>query len=84
MTDRRKTKSQLLSEIQDLRAILADLQVRQANYIKEITDLKAAAQSLRKSEEKYKELAELLPQIVYEIDNQGGFTFINLVTARRP
>ena len=32
---------------------------------------------LRVSEEKYKELADLLPQIVFEIDNEGILTYAN-------
>ncbi|MFH1116769.1 MAG: sigma 54-interacting transcriptional regulator [Pseudomonadota bacterium] len=32
---------------------------------------------LRASEAKYRELAELLPQLVYELDAHGYFTFIN-------
>jgi PAS domain S-box-containing protein len=35
------------------------------------------AKKLRESEEKHRELAEFLPQIVYEIDLNGNFTFAN-------
>jgi PAS domain S-box-containing protein len=34
-------------------------------------------QKLRASEAKYRELAELLPQLVYELDEKSDFTFIN-------
>ncbi|MDQ7784219.1 MAG: sigma 54-interacting transcriptional regulator [Desulfomonilaceae bacterium] len=34
---------------------------------------------LRASEAKYRELAELLPQLVYELDEHGYFTFLNRV-----
>jgi PAS domain S-box-containing protein/putative nucleotidyltransferase with HDIG domain len=42
-----------------------------------LTEKLHAEQALRESEERHKELAELLPQFVYEIDNQGRFSFIN-------
>jgi PAS domain S-box-containing protein len=37
----------------------------------------AMASNLKESEKKYKDLAELLPQIVYEIDAGGGIAFVN-------
>jgi len=36
-----------------------------------------AERALRQSEEKYRDLADLLPQIVFEIDEKGNFTFTN-------
>ncbi len=39
--------------------------------------LKRIEQKLRLSEEKFRELAELLPQFVYEINEKGYFTFVN-------
>ncbi len=41
------------------------------------SELKRVEQELRASEEKYRELAELLPQFVYEINETGCFTFVN-------
>jgi PAS domain S-box-containing protein len=43
----------------------------------EIEERRKAELRARTSEEKYRELAELLPQIVYEINPRGNFTFIN-------
>jgi PAS domain S-box-containing protein len=43
----------------------------------EIAERRKAELRARASEEKSKELAELLPQIVYEIDLRGYFAFIN-------
>jgi PAS domain S-box-containing protein len=43
----------------------------------EIAERKEAEEALRDSEEKYRELADLLPQTVFEIDERGNFTFAN-------
>lgn len=43
----------------------------------EISRREEAEAALRKSETKYRELAELLPLIVFETDRTGAFTFVN-------
>ena len=43
----------------------------------DITERKHAEEALRESEGKFRELANLLPQIVFEIDLEGNFTFAN-------
>jgi len=43
----------------------------------DITDRIKAEEELRESEKKFKDLAELLPQFVYELDEKGFFTFVN-------
>lgn len=43
----------------------------------DITPLKEAENALRESEEKYRELANSLPQVVYEMDANGIITFVN-------
>jgi len=45
--------------------------------LKDITEGKNAEEELREREERFRELAELLPQIVFEIDERGNFTFAN-------
>lgn len=42
-----------------------------------ITDLKRAEQALRESEERYRELSDLLPQPVFETETGGILTFVN-------
>ncbi|MBI5250876.1 MAG: sigma 54-interacting transcriptional regulator [Desulfomonile tiedjei] len=68
--DGTKTQKEVSDELARLRRRLAEL---------EDSELKCriSEEALRKSEAKYKELVELLPQIVYEIDVQGNFTFVN-------
>ncbi len=43
----------------------------------DITEHKRAEESLRQSEERFKELADLLPQTVFETDIEGNLTFVN-------
>ncbi|NQT74709.1 MAG: PAS domain S-box protein [Chloroflexi bacterium] len=43
----------------------------------DITERKQAEEALQESEQKFREMANLLPQVVYEIDTQGNLTFIN-------
>jgi PAS domain S-box-containing protein len=44
---------------------------------RDITERKKTEEKLRESEEKFKELTELLPEAVFEIDLKGRFTFAN-------
>ncbi len=50
-------------------------ELREAEVRKE---LKQAAEALRQSEKKYRDLADSLPQTVFELDEAGNFTFVNL------
>ncbi|MBN1375155.1 MAG: PAS domain S-box protein, partial [Dehalococcoidia bacterium] len=43
----------------------------------EITELKKTEEALRLSEEKFRDLADLAPQVVFEADKQGVFTYVN-------
>jgi PAS domain S-box-containing protein len=45
------------------------------NYTKETKDVK---ESLTESEKRYKELADMLPQSIFEADSNGILTFVNL------
>ncbi len=46
-------------------------------YLRDITERKQSEQALKESERKYRELAEMLPEIVFEADLDGHFTFTN-------
>ena len=63
-------RQELLDELAKLRRRIVEL---------EDSELKCriSEEALRRSETKYKQLVELLPQVVYEIDAQGNFSFMN-------
>ena len=48
------------------------------NQAESITDPKKAEEALLESERRFRELAELLPQPVFEADETGKLTFTNL------
>jgi PAS domain S-box-containing protein len=43
----------------------------------DLTELKKAEEELRKSEEKFREMANLLPQIIFESDAEGKLLYVN-------
>ncbi len=45
--------------------------------VSDITDQKRHEKVLRESEERFRDLAELLPETVFETDLNGAFTFVN-------
>jgi len=45
--------------------------------IHDITEKKKAQEALARSEQKYRELADFLPQTVYELDNKGNLLYMN-------
>jgi len=45
--------------------------------LRDVTETKRAEKALRESEERFRDMAELLPEIIFEIDHQGTLTFVN-------
>ncbi|MFC2022141.1 ATP-binding protein [Chloroflexota bacterium] len=71
MKDKQKTKQQLIDE-------LAEMHQRTAEFEASETERKRVENELRESEKRYRELADLLPQTVFELDGAGNFTSVNL------
>jgi|GEM_PF-5273198 len=47
------------------------------SLIEDITQQQLAEEALRASEQRFRELVQLLPLVVYETDREGRFTFVN-------
>jgi len=47
------------------------------SFIRDLSDRKKAEQSIRESEQRFKVLAESLPQAVFETDGQGKLLYVN-------
>ena len=54
----------------------ADMAVALQKLQNEVKDRKRAEEELRKSEERFRELAELLPETIFEMDVQGNLKFV--------
>jgi PAS domain S-box-containing protein len=63
MMDKRKTKAQLISELEELRKRIASQEASKVEH--------------RQSEERYRLLVETIPHGVQEIDTSGTITFVN-------
>ena len=47
--------------------------------IRDITDRKKTEEALRESEAKFREMADMMPQIIYETDEKGILTYANAI-----
>ncbi len=73
---RRKDGTVFPAEISS-RFIKVDEKKFYQSIIRDITERKQADEIIRKSEERFRNLSTLLPQIIFETDEKGNVTFIN-------
>ena len=70
MDDALKTREELLADLKAIR-----LQVAQLSHAE--SERKRAEAALRESERRYREMANSLPETVFEMDSTGRITFVN-------
>jgi len=70
MSDRHKTKAQLLSELAELRRRVAELEASEAAR-------KQAEEALRQSEERHRTLVEIARDVIFTIAADGTLTSLN-------
>ena len=78
MKDERKTKSQLLNELTLLRKRIEEMEAlhnAKQNPTEESVCRNRVEERLHESEERFRELAELFPQSLFEIDSKGKLTY---------
>jgi two-component system, cell cycle sensor histidine kinase and response regulator CckA len=79
--ERKDAEKRLLIKNQEIETIVhertAELQNVNEKLVGEINDRTEAEKALKNSEEKYRELADSLPQIVFETDEQANITYAN-------
>ena len=66
----KKTREQLLEEISRLRKRIVDLERSESKLVR-------VEEELKNSEKRSRELCNLLPQTVFEIDTEGNLTYSN-------
>ncbi len=52
-------------------------QIQLFGVLRDITDRKQAEENLRETEKKYRELADSLPQVIFEVDGDGNLIYLN-------
>ena len=73
----RSVEKEIEALLADNKATAADMAVALEKLQREILERKQAENALIESRERFKELAELLPETIFETDMEGNLTFVN-------
>ncbi|MBN2419050.1 MAG: PAS domain S-box protein [Deltaproteobacteria bacterium] len=81
VSERKSAQEELMRRNNEIEKIVEERTFQLSNVnqqlLEEIEERKEVASALKRSEEKYRELANSLPQIVFEADEKGNITFAN-------
>jgi len=81
MTEWKRAEEELKRHRDHLEEVVAertrDIRKTNEELQREITERKLVEEAFRESEEKYRELVDLLPETIFEIDEKGDLTFTN-------
>ena len=67
----------IFTETKKIPILKSEKVIQIITIVRDVTERKEIELKLRESEEKYRELANLLPQVICETDVQGNLTFVN-------
>jgi len=67
----------IFTETKKIPILKSERVIQIITIVRDVTERKKIELKLRESEEKYRELANLLPQVICETDTQGNLTFVN-------
>ncbi len=72
-----KTPRKIIHSIAELERDASNNPLRVRGVIIDITDRKKAEQALKESEAIFREMTDMLPQVVFEMDMLGNLTYVN-------
>ncbi len=76
MKDEEKTKKKLITELKEMRRRITELETSEPDRTQREEVLRESAR-IRESEERFRDFANMLPGIIYEIDDKGMVTYLN-------
>ena len=82
ITERKQAEEMLKKREEDLEAAYEEMTATKEELRQNYDELSKKEQALRGSERKYRDLVELLPQTVFELDGQGTVTTANSIALK--